>query len=134
MQKNSRAQDPNSKKKIVSSKLTMLIGAFLLIFISVSLIKEIVRRYEINREIAKLEEEVAELDARNTELTDLIAFFNTDTFLEQEARSRLNLQKPGEKVVIIPDIESIPQEEQKNNLSLSLSNPKKWWNYFFEIK
>jgi hypothetical protein len=57
--------------------------------------------------------------------------------LEQEARLKLNLQKPGESVVIIPGVgggrelgENVAGMEGENK---AISNPKKWWNYFFKI-
>lgn len=132
MKKKSKIPGQAGRKKFVSSRLTVIIGVFLLVFISVSLAKEIVRRYEVNREIKNLQSEISELEERNTELTSLITFFNTDAFLEQEARTRLSLQKPGEKVMIIPDVDLTTEEEQKKNIELSLSNPRKWYNFFFQ--
>lgn len=119
------------KEKKFYSQFSIVFGIFLLVFISVSLVKEIVRRYEVNKEISQLETEIGRLESRNGELDQLITFFNTDEFLEQEARTRLNLQKPQEQVIIIPDLKLAPREEQKANLELSLTNPHRWWNHFF---
>lgn len=123
-----------SIKRIIPSRLFLLIGVVILILFSVSLSKEVIRRYEVNREIRELEKEVAELEKQNTELTQLEQFLNTERFQEQEARLKLGLAKPGEKVIVIPGVseEKLPKEElsaPSNNEELS--NPHKWWNYFF---
>lgn len=131
MEKIRKIDSRNARGKKFYSQFSIVLGIFILVFISVSLAKEIVRRYEVSREISALKSEIQRLESRNTELNQLISFFSTEEFLEQEARTRLNLQKIGEKVMIIPDVRKLGEEEIKSNLELSLSNPARWWNYFF---
>ena len=63
----------------------------------VSLSKELIRRYEINKEVNKLKAEVTTLEGRNKALADLIQLYNSPSYQEQQARAKLNLRKPGEK-------------------------------------
>lgn len=109
------------------------------IFISVSVTQEVVRRLETNYEIDKLEKEVARLGGRNAQLAQAIQLFNTSSFQEKEAREKLNAQKPGEHVVLFPKkpgeteivlpdsdkIEYIPIRDYR-------SNPEKWFYYFWD--
>ena len=131
MAKQVKNSPPEKRRNKFSSKFSIIFGVFILVFISVSLAKEIVRRYEVSKEIKELEQEIVTLESRNAELDELIAFFNTEEFLEKEARTRLNLQKPGEQVMIIPDVQMAEEQEEKASLELSLSNPAHWWNHFF---
>ncbi|MBU2235447.1 septum formation initiator family protein [Patescibacteria group bacterium] len=107
----------------------------MLVLFSVSLGKEVVRRYEVNKEIQALEKEVEELENQNTELADLIQYLNTNSFREKEARTKLGMAKEGEKVVVIPNIEVVAETATEavgvpDNVE-ELSNPERWFAYFF---
>ncbi|MBI2426468.1 MAG: septum formation initiator family protein [Candidatus Kerfeldbacteria bacterium] len=132
---------PNSEKvsllnKLFDSKLVVLGGAIIVVLFGVAVTKELLRRYEINKEITALEQQAAELESRQQELSGLIEYFQSDAFKEREARERLGLQREGESVVVLPNIESTQTgtiagdrtivSEQKNQ-----SNMRKWWDYFF---
>lgn len=123
-----------SLKRILPSRIFLVLGVIILILFSISLSKEIIRRYDVNREINQLKTEVEELEKRNAELAELIQYLNTESFQEKEARTKLGMAKPGEKVVVIPEVK---EEQTEGTPSLSppnleeLSNPQRWWNYFF---
>jgi cell division protein FtsB len=108
----------------------------LIIFISFSLIKEFLRKLEINREVNELEAEVSLLEERNTKMADLIQYLNSSSWQEKEVKSRLNLQSPGEKVVLIPENNqtniNVPEqlESSRQVTEEKISNPQKWLNYF----
>lgn len=119
--------------KIFSSKLFFLVGIIILIFISISLGKEVLRRQAVNADIGKLQSEVDALAARNAELADLITYLNSENWQEREARTKLNLQKPGETIVITSEnINTSSQIEQTATAHAApqLPNPQKWLNYF----
>lgn len=122
-------------EKIKSSRLIIMIGFILIIVVSFSLSKEISRKYRINREIKEIEDEVAKLEEKNQELTSLIEYLKTDSFKEIQARQQLGLQKEGEVAVSIKSAPSEISEKQVNQElgnQIFISNPRKWWNYFFQ--
>jgi cell division protein FtsB len=123
-------------KRILSSKLFLFLGIIILGFLIFSFGRKFLESREIDGEIKEAGDEIAILEAKNNELKDFLDFLNTDTFLEQEARLKFNLQKPGESVVIIPGIgEKGEDERSKTEVAAdneALSNPGKWWNYFFK--
>ncbi|EKD76406.1 MAG: hypothetical protein ACD_43C00124G0003, partial [uncultured bacterium] len=94
-----------------------------------------IRKIEIQREISSLESEIADLEQHNTELNDMMQYFNSSTFQEKEAKAKLNLMEPGETVVVLPN------QATKDTVSLAaagqtaanaaLPNYQKWFNYFF---
>lgn len=63
--------------------------------------KELYQRYQLQREIDKAREEVSNLQKDNDNLAAMIQSFQQTDTLELEARKRLNVQKPGEQVVIV---------------------------------
>lgn len=102
-----------------------------LVFVSISLVREIARNRTIDTEIRKIEEEAARLEAKNLEILDLVKELEDTDFLEKEARLKLGLQKLGEQVVVINRVAQnggvLDEPYELNNLS----NPTKWWHYFF---
>ncbi len=112
--------------------LFLLIIGLILVTLFISIGRNLVRSYEIKKETSLLKEEVQKLEGRNKELSYLINFFNTNSFAEEQARLKLGLGKPGESAIVVqgeetrnPSAAAAPAETAIN------SNPKKWWNYFF---
>lgn len=123
-------------KKIYRSKLFLVGALIVVVLISISLTKEALRRHQINQDIQQLTQEVTDLEERNTELADLIQYLNSTSWQEKEARTKLNLKKPGETMVVTPG--SIVEEEEVvekivlTDALKSRSNPQKWWRLFIK--
>ena len=123
---------PRQKKLFNKSRVIIIISVVLILFFGFGLVKEIINRYRIDAQISKLEEEIQELEGENSEIDQLITTWSESNQLEKEARLKLNLQKEGEKAVLIlregedrfPEEDFAPPEEKKSNI-------KKWWIYFF---
>lgn len=110
----------------------------LVVFITLSLswwfgrpIFEIIKK-EHRLEILK--EEVARMEKKKRDLAGIVEYYKTDKFIEKEARDKLNMVKPGEKVVIIMDEQLQGGEvagEQKT-LEKKVPNWEKWVRLFLE--
>jgi cell division protein FtsB len=87
----------------------------------------------LETEISDLKQQVTSLEGRNNQLSDLIGYFQSSEYREKEARSKLNLQRPGEHVVVIPQAESRVESAVAETTEEEPSNIVKWWNYFFGI-
>ncbi len=70
----------------------------------------------------------AKLEDENKMLKKRLEETQTDAFVEKEARNKLNLQKEGEVVVIIPKtpVEEVPPEDP-----LPQPNWQKWWKLVY---
>lgn len=81
---------------------------------------------------------IEETKSQNDNLANLIVYYKSDSFREVEARKKLGLKKPNEKVMTVPvqKIESFDSEvkAQTSNISekkveTNDSNIGLWWHY-----
>lgn len=93
-----------SSRRAVSPLLfigALLAGTFLLL-IGVSMAQEFRRRYVLQRHIRVLRADIEARAGRIKDLQQLREYLATDAYVERVARERLNYQKPGERVVVVP--------------------------------
>ena len=136
----------NSKKNLfvrilLNPKILALTGLIIIILISFPLAKNISQRYRVSQEIKNLEQEIADMEDSNVNLKKFISYLTSDQFVEKEARLNFGLKKPGEEAAVI---KTEKQGETTAgaifNVGSSggnqpvgpISNPKKWWEYFFK--
>ncbi len=86
------AQKTKKIKKILSSKIFLFIVVFILIFLLIGLIKETYRKHQLTSEINELRSNIDKLEGDNQQLIDLMDYFKEDSYLEKEARIKLNLK------------------------------------------
>jgi cell division protein FtsB len=80
------------------------------------------KRAELNSQLEGLRIEYQALLEKKKQLQAQVSQSAEDQYLEQEARERFNLRKPGEEVVTI-----LPPEEKEES---GKEKEKKWWNLF----
>lgn len=117
--------------------------SYLVIFWLVFLLGRTVwQNWYLKQNIEKLNWQIATLEKEKKDYRNLLTYYQSDSFRELEARKRLGLKKPGEKVVILPT--STPTapvnfpneiEQEKNRLAipspaLTIPNWQLWWQYF----
>ena len=134
-----RIHDEAVLHRLLRSKLLLSVELLFLVLIGVALGKELVQKYTIEREINQLKEEYANLEKQKVDLEQLVTYFQTDSFQEEEARTKLGLIKPGENVIILPQQNSEDRTASSlttdESVSLSQSsNPQRWWSFFFRTK
>ncbi len=104
----------------------------LLVVTVIYLSQELYKRYQINQEIAGLQREITRLEGKNKEILGLIDYFKTREYKERQARSLLNLQKPGEFAVALPpSTEESAPAATSGGKEAKESNLKQWRRYFF---
>lgn len=140
-------------KRFLRFRWLLLINLVLVVFLGMSLGREYMRSRDIQTQIDELTAQAEALQAHNLELTELATAFQTESYLEREARLKLGLKKPGETVVIVQEEQgravsendqekANPSEEpssdpraaltEEQDALLALANPWKWWYYFFD--
>jgi len=122
--------------KQLRSHILTIIAAAVLIHMVVATIEAVWQNYRINQDVARLRDEIAQLHDDQLELQNLIAYLNTESFKEREARRKLGYRKPGEQVIALPNVAlyDIDAGEAKSGEAQTadptLTNPQKWWEYF----
>lgn len=82
--------------------LGALAAGMFLVLVGVSLVQELRRRYLLEQHIQALRATITGREQRVAELKRLKEYLATDAYVERAAREKLNYQKPGEQVVIVP--------------------------------
>lgn len=121
--------------RLLGSGIFLALGLIISVFIFSGFLKITWQKTEIQREIDKLKTEAGKLEADNKYFSDILDYVGSESFKEREMRLKLNLQKEGEKVIIISDESEKIKAEQgtaKENADTAVKpNYKKWWDYFF---
>lgn len=129
-----------TKKGSFFLKVLFLIALVLLVIIAQSLIRETYKKNQISKEIERLEKQAREIDRENFEMEERLAYLESEEYKKKEAKDKLGLRDLGEFVVFVKP--RISQEnnpvETENTITRSVtlsdplvSNPIKWWQYFF---
>lgn len=128
-------------KRILRSRFVVFLLLLIFIWSSISLVKIIYRKHQLGKEIDNLKAELEKTQQRGQEISQLLQYFGSQDYVEQQAKEKLNLKKEGESVVMIPEA-AINQEVQSQAASLANSavssslvnesNLIKWWNFFFK--
>lgn len=114
--------------------LTLLVAAGT---VSLAFGREIARRVSVQQELERLTGEIATAEQSTKDLENLIAALKSPSFQEGAARTQLNLQKPGENVLVIPAATpGIPgptntATQASADQPAARSNAQRWWNYLF---
>jgi cell division protein FtsB len=118
---------PFIKSKSATILLVLILGA--VAFVTFRLYMQ---KREVDSEIARLTEQSESLSRDNGQLSELIKYLDTPEYKEREAREKLNLKRPGEEVVVLPEDAGLGQVASAQ--TEQSSNPKKWFSYFFHAQ
>jgi len=118
--------ESNFFARLLRSPFFFAIILVIFLFSAWSLVNEYARRQKIQNQIQTEQAEIERLKKENQTLSDLIDQLRTNDYVEQEARSKLNLSKPGESLIVVEDPTSTAATGQQQPIWL------KWWNLFFD--
>ena len=121
----------------------MIVGLFLMVsFLLYSLTASVYKSYQIELHIKNYERDNARIEEENRKKSEDYEYFSSDAYVEKIAKQNLNMVNPGEEVIIIPNesldtsgvVGGINSYEEDVGTYSSLSNPKKWWKFFFDTE
>lgn len=101
------------KKKFIfrpGKKLPVLIAIFLLFYLLVSFCAHFQKLYALQKDIKYIESQLQELSAKNEDLKRQLKQVQSDAYIEQVAREKLGLVKPGESKIV-----PMPKDAEKTN-------------------
>ena len=126
-------QEHKESDKILFSYPSILLVSALAILIIFGTAK-ILRSYlALRKEIRAIQAEISALEKDKVEYESRLSQFKTEAGLEKEARSRFNLKKPGEEVVIFTEGETEAKLGGVRSKLASLLGFFKQWLTFFNL-
>lgn len=85
-------------KKRLLTGLVLIVGVLLIYGLS----RNILRLLQAEKKVGQAQEELKRLELEQEELVQKKEYFESEEFIEQQARNKLNMAKEGEAVVILP--------------------------------
>jgi len=82
------------------SRLPLLVVGLLLLYVSISLGSRFDTLYTMQRDLQAVQAEVEELRVVNRDLSKQLDLLQSDAYVEQVAREKLGLVKPGETRIV----------------------------------
>ncbi|HMB26270.1 MAG TPA: septum formation initiator family protein [Patescibacteria group bacterium] len=130
------------KTKDFFSFLTVIILVLVLFTVLLGVVREYKKRVKLDKEIASLQQELEETRQKEQRFLQSIEMYETEFFLEREARKKFNLKKPGEQVAVIKvdeyynvdDLKRKGEEQKKGTRSFVMNNLRDWWKYYFSVE
>lgn len=119
-----------NKLKVYSNYLFIV----LIVFLMISLARNIVKTLDAQKKIETKEQEIASLEQKNQELKNDLNQVQSSEYTEQQLRDKLGLAKEGETVIVLPDkdtLKSLVPERSGQQEVLPDPNWKKWMKLFF---
>lgn len=128
-----RNKHSNVLAQFFHSKLFLWIMFGIIVLVLLSYVRSYRQNYLIQKEIQGLQDEIASLEKKQLKSMEILEYVSSPAFVEEKARTELNLQKPGEKVIILEpsSTDTVAEIEEYGTIDRqTISNPKKWWYYF----
>ncbi len=105
-------------------------GAVVIIYLLIVLGQTVKHNYDLGQQVDQLRTQITLLQDQKDQLAYSIAYYNTDSFRDREARSKLGLQLPGENVVIIPRTSPTPSATTPTSKTpVKRSNLQQWLTF-----
>lgn len=122
------------KKRFFNSRLFLFMMLGLAVVVAVGYARAYYQDYKIKQEIENLQNDVSSLKKKKINTIDILQYVSSSAYVEDQARTELNMKKPGESVVFVNNA----VENTKNNAVNSMdsgggqliSNRLKWLYYF----
>ena len=117
--------------------LIILANLAILLVVGISTVRETYQGWKVDQEMRDLQSQVDQLQGKHLDLSQVIRKLSAVDSVDEEARARLGMQKPGEKVVVLQGtdvqvtddsrLDAVPSQPSADNKG----NPQKWFEYFF---
>ena len=109
----------------------VLLISFILI---INLSRDIWRLIKAGERLVQAEKKLEQVKEENQDLKKTKDFYQSDAFLEKQIRNKLQMAKPGEKIVVLPERlqEGSGEEEVKEGEKVNeeMANWEKWLALF----
>ncbi len=126
-----KRQEHTLVRRFFASRMFLIVAFILAVMVALGYARAYYQDFKIKQEIETLQQEVRGLEKKKLESMEILKYVTSQKFVEEKARTELNMKKPGEQVMIIDGL--IEQTKKQQNRAVEnpgLSNYTKWWYYF----
>ncbi len=108
----------------------------LVAYVSFLLYQAVYFNYKTSQKINALKSDTLGLEDQKLQLEALISYYKTDSFAELEARKKLGMKMPGEKVIKVDVEPKVGQNDLKAEEIIKEPQTPNWqeWIYYLEGK
>jgi cell division protein FtsB len=123
--------------RILRWPVFLVANVALFLLVGVSTMRETYRGWTVEREIHALEAQAQELEGRKLKLVELASDLTSPERVELDARRDLGWKKEGEQVVVLAGYDASSTWKGTPSMLAAvpdepvLSNPERWFQYFF---
>ncbi len=121
------------KKHLTLDNIALLVAMVLALSWAWSTINVLTKNYDLEKQVqqARLDNQVLELQNETLRLQQ--AYYQTDEFLELQARALLGKANPGEHLVVLPRFSAESNNNSTGNTGLTSekSNFEQWMDFLF---
>jgi cell division protein FtsB len=127
--------EKRKKKKsrnFLASPFFLIIAIPLAALVGFGFVRSYYSGYKINQEIESLKSEIESLERKKLESMEILNYVMSSDFVEEKARTELNMKKEGENVIVFKNDNGYTSKNGSMVASTGqkISNPIKWWYYF----
>ncbi len=124
-------QKQSTFRRFFGSRLFLISAFICFMLITFGYGRAYYQDYKVKEEIQALQNDVKKLEHKKLESMEILKYVTSDAFVEEKARTELNMKKPGENVVVIKNQVEVENKGEKGDVeNRVLNNPTKWWYYF----
>lgn len=124
------------------AKIIIIIEFLLVTYLLYTLTASVYKSYQIDQHIKAFEAENERIEDENLIKSEEYEYYSSEVYVEKIAKQNLGLVNHGEEVLIIPSnalentdvYENSAEYIEGGNNGSKLSNPEKWWNFFFDTE
>ncbi|OIO46989.1 MAG: hypothetical protein AUJ28_01495 [Parcubacteria group bacterium CG1_02_37_51] len=123
--------------KFYQSKWFIIFLILIIVFFLYQIWQDYYQQHDLRQEIIHLEDQLLSVTEEQQALAETMAYVQSDDFVEIEARTKLNLRKPGEQIIIVSnddDIQRLMEQSGTNGSYFNQeeqSNLRRWWSHFW---
>lgn len=112
-------------------KLLFFIILLISLFIINNLVRSIYSLWQKQDLVLQSQKELTQEKAKYTALQGQLRVVDQPSFIEQEARNKLFLVKPGEQLVLVPNAQKASPHDSSRKKVPHKANWQQWVNLFF---
>jgi len=119
------------------TKTIILIEFVLVTYMLYALSASVYKNYQIDVHIENFEAENRKIAQENAKKSEDYKYYTSEAYAEKIAKQNFGKKNPGEEVIILPksDDNVVLESEEIATIDLKnkrqMSNPQRWWHFFF---